>query len=30
MTTGALVQLSYVAVAFGAAWANFATKDVTS
>lgn len=24
------VQLAYVAVAFGAAWANFATKDVTS
>lgn len=23
-------QLSYVLVAFGAAWANFATKDVTS
>ncbi len=30
VTTGALVQLSYVAVAFGAAWANLATKDVTS
>jgi ABC-2 type transport system permease protein len=27
---GAEVQLSYVLVAFGAAWANFATKDVTS
>jgi ABC-2 type transport system permease protein len=27
---GAAVQLSYVLVAFGAAWANFATKDVTS
>jgi ABC-2 type transport system permease protein len=27
---GAGVQLGYVAVAFGAAWANFATKDVTS
>lgn len=27
---GAGVQLAYVAVAFGAAWANFATKDVTS
>jgi ABC-2 type transport system permease protein len=28
--TGAAVQASYVLVAFGAAWANFATKDVTS
>jgi ABC-2 type transport system permease protein len=27
---GALVQLGYVAVFFGAAWANFATKDVTT
>jgi len=27
---GAAVQVSYVLVAFGAAWANFATKDVTS
>jgi ABC-2 type transport system permease protein len=27
---GATVQLSYVLVAFGAAWANFATKDITS
>ncbi len=27
---GVLVQLGYVLVAFGAAWANFATKDVTS
>lgn len=27
---GVGVQLAYVAVAFGAAWANFATKDVTS
>ncbi|WP_225924590.1 hypothetical protein [Pseudonocardia abyssalis] len=26
---GAAVQLAYVAVAFGAAWANFATKDIT-
>jgi hypothetical protein len=24
------VQAGYVLVAFGAAWANFATKDVTS
>ncbi|NMH96682.1 ABC transporter permease [Pseudonocardia acidicola] len=28
--TGVEVQLGYVLVAFGAAWANFATKDVTS
>lgn len=27
---GALVQLGWIAVAFGAAWANLATKDVTS
>jgi ABC-2 type transport system permease protein len=27
---GVGVQLGYVVVAFGAAWANFATKDVTS
>ncbi|MCU1663701.1 MAG: type transport system permease protein [Pseudonocardiales bacterium] len=27
---GAEVQVSYVLVAFGAAWANFATKDITS
>ncbi len=27
---GVFVQLGYVLVAFGAAWANFATKDVTS
>jgi ABC-2 type transport system permease protein len=27
---GAAVQVSYVLVAFGAAWANFATKDITS
>lgn len=27
---GVLVQVGYVLVAFGAAWANFATKDVTS
>jgi ABC-2 type transport system permease protein len=27
---GAEVQVGYVLVAFGAAWANFATKDVTS
>ena len=27
---GAAVQVGYVLVAFGAAWANFATKDVTS
>lgn len=27
---GALVQLGWITVAFGAAWANFATKDVTS
>ncbi|WP_214407229.1 ABC transporter permease [Pseudonocardia lacus] len=27
---GALVQLGWVTVAFGAAWANFATKDITS
>ena len=27
---GAAVQAGYVLVAFGAAWANFATKDVTS
>jgi ABC-2 type transport system permease protein len=27
---GATVQAAYVLVAFGAAWANFATKDVTS
>lgn len=27
---GAAVQAGYVVVAFGAAWANFATKDVTS
>jgi ABC-2 type transport system permease protein len=27
---GALVQLGYVVVAFGAAWANFSTKDVTT
>lgn len=27
---GVFVQLGYVVVAFGAAWANFATKDVTS
>jgi len=27
---GATVQAGYVLVAFGAAWANFATKDVTS
>ncbi|MGH3613223.1 MAG: ABC transporter permease subunit [Pseudonocardia sp.] len=27
---GASVQAGYVLVAFGAAWANFATKDVTS
>ncbi len=27
---GALVQAGWIAVAFGAAWANFATKDITS
>lgn len=27
---GVLVQLGYTVVAFGAAWANFATKDITS
>jgi ABC-2 type transport system permease protein len=27
---GALVQLGYVVTAFGAAWANFATKDITT
>ncbi len=27
---GATVQLAYIALAFGAAWANFATKDITS
>ncbi len=27
---GVLVQVGYILVAFGAAWANFATKDVTS
>ena len=27
---GAEVQVGYILVAFGAAWANFATKDVTS
>lgn len=27
---GAAVQVAYVLVAFGAAWANFTTKDVTS
>ena len=27
---GAGVQLGWILVAFGAAWANFATKDVTS
>lgn len=27
---GATVQLAYVVLAFGAAWANFATKDITS
>jgi ABC-2 type transport system permease protein len=27
---GATVQAGYVLVAFGAAWANLATKDVTS
>lgn len=27
---GALVQLGWIAVAFGAAWANLATKDITS
>ena len=27
---GALLQLVYVAVFLGAAWANFATKDITS
>jgi ABC-2 type transport system permease protein len=27
---GAAVQVGYILVAFGAAWANFATKDVTS
>ena len=27
---GALVQLGWIVVAFGAAWANLATKDVTS
>ena len=27
---GALVEGRYVLVAFGAAWANFATKDITS
>jgi ABC-2 type transport system permease protein len=27
---GLLVEGGYVVVAFGAAWANFATKDVTS
>ena len=27
---GAAVQAGYVLVAFGAAWANFATKDITS
>ncbi|MBN9099139.1 MULTISPECIES: ABC transporter permease subunit [unclassified Pseudonocardia] len=27
---GVFVQLGYIVVAFGAAWANFATKDVTS
>lgn len=27
---GAAVQVAYIVVAFGAAWANFATKDVTS
>ncbi|MBC8093394.1 MAG: ABC transporter permease subunit [Pseudonocardia sp.] len=27
---GVGVQLAYIAVAFGAAWANFATKDITS
>jgi ABC-type transport system involved in multi-copper enzyme maturation permease subunit len=27
---GIEVQLAWIALAFGAAWANFATKDVTS
>lgn len=27
---GAVVQLSWIVVAFGAAWANFTTKDITS
>ena len=27
---GVLVQLGYVVIAFGAAWANFGTKDVTT
>lgn len=27
---GVFVQLGYILVAFGAAWANFATKDITS
>jgi ABC-2 type transport system permease protein len=27
---GVLVQLAYVGIAFGAAWANFGTKDVTT
>ncbi|MFN6119799.1 MAG: ABC transporter permease [Actinomycetes bacterium] len=30
VTAGAIVQLVYVAVFLGAAWANFTTKDVTS
>ena len=28
--TGVEVQLGWIVVAFGAAWANFTTKDVTS
>jgi ABC-2 type transport system permease protein len=28
--SGLLVQAGYIVVFFGAAWANFATKDVTS
>ena len=28
--TGVAVQLGWIVVAFGAAWANFATKDITS
>ncbi|WP_214368975.1 ABC transporter permease [Pseudonocardia sp. H11422] len=30
LRAGVEVQLGYVLVAFGAAWANFATKDITS
>ena len=30
ITRGLLLQAGYIVVFFGAAWANFTTKDVTS